>query len=373
LSTPTTNIEWTDATWNPVRGCRRISPGCKNCYAEKIAARFSGKGLAYEGLAKMTKAGARWTGKVRFVPESLEQPLRWREPRRIFVNSMSDLFHEDLTDEEIATIFAVCVAAHHLRGHTFQILTKRAERMARTLKSQGFWAQVNAEAWEYVAEGTDPDNRRHDDARATIDDYGPENPPPGLWGGVSVEDQERAEERIRWLLESPFVVRFLSCEPLLGPLDLDRPRCDTHDRDFVGTCEELGEYCTECAADGWSGEMSYGHWLGDAEDGIGWVIVGGESGHEARPCAIEWITSIMEQCRERGVPCFVKQMGAVVVSEGRTAPADMMGRPGELKPEHCAPNGEVWAWRAGLTDKKGADPEQFRELRTREFPEVRHG
>jgi protein gp37 len=364
MSTPTTGIEWTDACWNPVRGCSRVSEGCRHCYAEGIAARFSGPGLAYEGLAKMTKGGPRWTGKVQLVPEALDQPLRWKKPRRIFVNSMSDLVHEALADDEIASIFAVAVAAHHLRGHTFQILTKRAERMAHTLASEDFWLQVNAEAEQYVLDGTDPDDRRSDDARATLDDYGPHNPPPGLWGGVSVESQDAAEERIQWLMKSPFVVRFLSCEPLLGRVNI---------KDWLPLplapgkvwaeclCAEIDPKDTPCV-------------VCAAKSGIDWVIVGGESGHHARPCAIEWITSVMQQCRDARVACFVKQMGAVVVSEERTGPVHAVtAHPETLHPTDYAPNGDVWAWRAGLTDKKGADPEQFHELRTREFPEVRRG
>ena len=118
-------IEWTESTWNPVRGCRQVSPGCKHCYAERMAHRFSGPGMAYEGLTRLTKAGPKWTGQVRLVEEVLDEPLRWRQPRRIFVNSMSDLFHEDVPLDFIQRVFNVMLSA---RRHTFQILTKRAER-----------------------------------------------------------------------------------------------------------------------------------------------------------------------------------------------------------------------------------------------------
>ena len=130
-----TSIQWTDATWNPTRGCTVCSPGCKHCYAMKIAARFSGKGLAYQGLAfKHPKAGGQWTGKVRLVEEQLDAPLRWSRPRRIFVNSMSDLFHEALPVEAIADVFAVMYLAPR---HTFQVLTKRAHRMREILNARG--------------------------------------------------------------------------------------------------------------------------------------------------------------------------------------------------------------------------------------------
>src|SRR6185295_14646626 len=119
-------IEWTDATWNPIRGCSVVSEGCRHCYAMQVAARFSDKGQAYEGLAYRNESGAHWTGKVRLIEEHLEDPLRWKRPRRIFVNSMSDLFHESIPDEWIDRVFSVMAMAPQ---HTFQILTKRPERM----------------------------------------------------------------------------------------------------------------------------------------------------------------------------------------------------------------------------------------------------
>ena len=125
-----TKIEWTDATWNPIRGCTRVSKGCRNCYAERVAARFSGPGQAYEGLAEMTSAGPRWTGKVELVMKHLEDPIRWKRPRRIFVNSMSDLFHDAVSDENILAIFVVMARACF---HKFQVLTKRPARMAKML------------------------------------------------------------------------------------------------------------------------------------------------------------------------------------------------------------------------------------------------
>ncbi len=169
-------IEWTESTWNPVRGCTRVSEGCRFCYAERIAARFSGEGMAYEGLAENTKTGPRWTQEVQIVRELLNAPLKWKKPRRIFVNSMSDLFHEKIELSYIQEVFAVMKEAH---WHQFQVLTKRAERLL----------QFNTELqWT-----------------------------PNVWMGVSVED-ERVAARIDALCQTDAQIKFLSLEPLLGAL-----------------------------------------------------------------------------------------------------------------------------------------------------------
>jgi len=210
------HIEWTEATWNPVTGCTQISPGCANCYAKTFAERFRGvAGHPYEMGFDLTLR-----------EERVDQPLHWRKPKIIFVNSMSDLFHERVPDEFVRRVFATMEAAS---WHTFQLLTKRPERLAELAPTLPF-----------------PDN---------------------LWVGVSVENQ-RWTSRIDRLRRVPAVVRFLSCEPLLGPLsDLDL-------------------------------------------SGIQWVIVGGESGHGARPMQAEWVRGIREQCRRSGTAFFFKQWGA---------------------------------------------------------------
>lgn len=179
------SIEWTDATWNPLRGCSRVSAGCANCYAERVAARFSAPGMPYQGLAH-DSSGPRygWTGDVRLIEEHLRDPLRWRAPRRIFVNSMSDLFHERVPDNWIDRIFMVMADAQH---HTFQVLTKRPERM-RAYLHRGIVHGVL----------------------------------PNVWLGVSVEDQATAEARIPPLLATGAAIRFVSAEPLLGAIDLSR-------------------------------------------------------------------------------------------------------------------------------------------------------
>jgi protein gp37 len=191
-----TKIEWAEETWNPTAGCSLASPGCTNCYAMRAAWRMGNnpKTPQYRGLTMVTKAGPVWTGEVRLVEQKLAEPLKRRKPTLYFVNSMSDLFHESLPDEDIDRVFAVMEQATH---HKYQILTKRAERMARYTQAR------------YA------------------------HPPPHIWLGVSVEDQRRADERIPHLLDARAAVRFLSCEPLLELLNL-RPWIDRLDWVIAG-------------------------------------------------------------------------------------------------------------------------------------------
>ncbi len=250
------NIEWTDKTWNVLRGCSRVSAGCEHCYAEAVAARFSGPGLAYEGLARRRSNGQpQWTGVVQFVESKLLEPLKWQRPARVFVNSMSDLFHENVSDETIARIWQVMAEAER---HTFQILTKRPERMLR-------WFN------EYLPDA------------CSGEQPAPIWPLPNVHLGVSIEDQRAAHERIPILLQTPAAVRFLSVEPLLSAVDL-------------WFCLQDDAYVDRRGA-----------------PLIDWVICGGESGIGARPCDVAWITSIVADCELAGVPCFVKQMGAAPI------------------------------------------------------------
>ncbi|AHG92092.1 Gp37Gp68 family protein (plasmid) [Gemmatirosa kalamazoonensis] len=290
-----TGIEWTDATWNPIRGCSRVSEGCRHCYAETVAARFSGAGQPYEGLARRTSSGeARWTGEVRFIPEHLADPLRWQRPRRVFVNSMSDLFHDGVTDEQLAAIFAVMALAER---HVFQVLTKRparmqtwcatlrerygsqlgaAELLTGTFLGQAFsLAQVNAVAERF--------------ARGAL---------PNVWLGVSVEDQAAADARIHLLLDTPAAVRFLSMEPLLGPVDLGAVRKYVADQSFI----------TFDARD----RHGLHQWT---DAGVDWVIVGGESGPRARPMHPAWARALRDQCACAGVPFFFKQWGEWIADD----------------------------------------------------------
>jgi len=250
-------IEWTDATWNPVTGCTQVSPGCDHCYALTLAERFRGTPGHYfeQGFDVVLR------------PDKLDQPLRWTKPRRIFVNSMSDLFHADVPDEYIAKVFAVMALAPQ---HTFQILTKRHARMRALLTSQAFMLAVSIHV-RLGQTGTFEDVRW---------------PLPNVWMGVSVEDQKWANIRIPALLDTPAAVRFLSCEPLLGPVDLDE------------------------AAIAWWANFPDEPSSGVAGGGIDWVIVGGESGRGARTMNIDWVRTLQEDCERHGVAFHFKQWGS---------------------------------------------------------------
>ncbi|RAI42811.1 phage Gp37/Gp68 family protein [Rhodoplanes roseus] len=296
-------IEWTDRSdWNPIRGCTRVSEGCRNCYAETLAGRFSDPGQWGHSFAERLLAGGRWTGKVEVQWARLDQPLRWRKPAKIFASSTSDWFHEALPVDEIANLFAIAVAAVHVRGHTFQILTKRAARMREVLTSEAFWDQVNAEAGWHVREYVDPLARRSDDARATLDDYDAENPPPGIWLGVSAEDQQRADERIPDLLATPAAVRFVSCEPMLGLINLSR----------------VFDHTNEHSIDAPGGRSFFDPRDQDGEPSprLDWVICGGESGRNARPMHPQWARDLRDQCGWAGVPFFFKQWGEWLPEKG---------------------------------------------------------
>jgi protein gp37 len=261
VSTATT-IEWTDATWNPVRGCELVSPGCTNCYAMRQAHRHAGKGRPYDGLTKVTKGGPVWTGEVRTVEKLLGQPGAMSMPRRIFVNSMSDLFHKDVPEEFLDSVFATMAAAPQ---HVFQILTKRAERMRAYLADRGRLDAIYA-AW------TTGGVR---EVKAW--------PLPNVWLGVSVEDQVRADERIPLLLQTPAAVRWISAEPLLGPVALTQYFEEGPDHNGVRVVQRC--------------------------EGIDWVVAGGESGPGARPMHPDWARALRDQCREANRPFFFKQWG----------------------------------------------------------------
>lgn len=273
-----TNISWTEATWNPLRGCSKVSDGCRNCYAEGMAARFSGPGLPYEG----TITDGRWNGQIRLVPEVLQQPLRWQRPRRIFVNSMSDLFHKEVPQDYIDKVFAVMALAPR---HTFQILTKRPDRMKNYL--QGLEKRGTAATLGYAAELVTGDEIAHHYVNNRILAGATDKPGwplKNVWLGVSVENQMAADERIPLLLQTPAAVRFLSCEPLLGPVDLFQAGA------LTGGLVNENEF--------------------DAHGNIDWVIAGGESGHGARPMHPDWVRSLRDQCQAAGVAFHFKQWGA---------------------------------------------------------------
>ena len=298
-----TKISWCDATWNPVRGCTRVSSGCQNCYAERVAARFSGPGQPYEGLAKMTPSGPRWTGELRMVADHLEDPLRWQKPRRVFVNSMSDLFHKSIPDEWIDKIFAAMALSQR---HVFQVLTKRPERMREYLADNeacllgtgvpesvdsameplldahlGKFPKEFQEKWYWerpqYGEFGRVELRGYYGSHEKIFDW----PLPNVHLGTSCEDQATADERILHLLRCPAAVRWLSLEPLLGPIDIER---------FLYEDPRMGAVMT------------------GAGGKIDWVVVGAESGPSARPMDLDWVRSLRDQCVSAGVPFFFKQM-----------------------------------------------------------------
>jgi protein gp37 len=286
-----TKIEWTDATWNPIRGCTRVSEGCRNCYAEVMAARFSDPGQWGHGLAKrVTLADGstdhRWTGEMRLIDSALDLPLRWTRPRRIFVNSTSDLFHEAVPDHWINKVFAVMALAPQ---HTFQVLTKRPERMRNYVMG----ADCDGARRFHVARAA---GNLMDDGDNAYDEVasGPW-PLPNVWLGTSVEDQAAADARIPHLLETPASVRFISAEPLLGPVNLLVTDHRGHDISAL-----RGIACDPTDSDGPDEYYRTGK--------LDWIIVGGESGPGARPIDPDWARSLRDQCAAAGVAFFMKQM-----------------------------------------------------------------
>jgi protein gp37 len=327
-----TSIEWTQRTWNPVRGCSVVSPGCVNCYAMKMAHRFSKPGMPFSGLTKQTAAGPQWSGVVRTIGEALLEPLAWRKPQRIFVNSMSDLFHEDVADTFLHEVFATMALAPQ---HTFQILTKRADRMRRWLSRPSAAEDVAVTVFKRSG------GRLRDAERSTRQALAVW-PLPNVWLGVSVEDQQRADERIPLLLETPAAVRFISAEPLLGPVDLlSIPRAGQFHDYLTGEyqCHDIEKRCT---------------------NRLDWVIVGGESGPGARGCRVAWVRDIVAQCRAAGVPVFVKQLGAK--PEGDPRPSDRIDAVSGTRTLTVMQQVEI-------RNRKGGDMAEWPDdLRVREFP-----
>lgn len=275
-----TGIEWTDSTWNPIVGCSVVSPGCTNCYAMRLAGTRLRNHPSRAGLTIDSKAGPVWNGEVKLYEPALDQPLRWRRPRRIFVCAHGDLFHESVPDEWIDRVFAIMALTPQ---HTFQVLTKRAKRMRQ------YVLDVAAQERICTLGITLGSNRKvNPNIIIRIPTWIAHWPLCNIWLGVSVEDQARADERIPDLLATPAAKRFISAEPLLGPVDLmsiDLPDGDTYIKPLTGTEGESGE-----------------QW-----PGLDWVICGSESGPGARPCDIDWVRSLRDQCSESGVAFFWKQ------------------------------------------------------------------
>lgn len=284
-----THIEWTDATWNIVTGCSVVSPGCTHCYAMKLAGTRLRHHPSRQGLTIDSKAGPVWNGQVRFNAEWLDQPLRWRRPRRIFVAAHGDLFHDGVSDDQLDQIFAVMALTPQ---HAYQVLTKRAERMRAYLLA--FDAERLSRALRPIWKAGEP---------ATRVDRFIALPLPNVWLGVSVEDQTRADARIPLLLETPAAVRWISAEPLLSPVNLDHVKF--FDRETESGGREVG---WESALNG----KRFDPWGGGDVDGfpkLDWVVAGGESGPGARPMHPDWARQLRDQCAAAGVPFLFKQWG----------------------------------------------------------------
>lgn len=326
-----TSIEWTDHSWPVVNGCRRISAGCERCYAERLTATRLSHTPKYKGLAVFGKNGPRWTGEARLWVPHLDMPLKLKKPSRIFVADMGDLFYEGVSDETIDQVFGVMWAClflgrgdHGYPGHTFQVLTKRPERM------RAYLAEDRRKRWAANAVlhggGAAPD-RIWDQVMSAS------GPHPRIWLGVSCEDQATADERIPLLLDTPAALRWVSAEPLLGPVKIHPG--------LLGCVGHLAG--------------TFGNPL------INWVVVGGESGPGARPFDLAWARLLVETCREAGVACFVKQLGA--------KPVTVTGATGNFRTHEGRRQVELTAERMVLNDRKGGAMEEWPpELRVREFP-----
>ncbi len=382
----TTSIQWTDRVWNPCTGCAKVSPGCAHCYAETIAERFWKTQYppdvhCDDGTDVLRHR--RFTD-VQCHPARLEDPLRWRKPSRVFVNSMSDLFHPDVPFEFVAAVFAVMA---YCERHIFQILTKRADRMLAFMEwvnapegSESFTELYGEKAGQRITlarmHRVDPSTtlRFHESTSDGIDlDACLHNrdvwPLPNVWLGVSVENQHFADERIPLLLQTPAAIRFLSAEPLLDQIDIvrfltagdsDNPHGGSEHSRTDGDVPAARVAALQQQRPRW--DKSTGHEQGDQEaerPAVGkrcldWVICGGESGPKARPCDIEWIRSVVAQCRAARVACFVKQLGT------RPAQRTVTGAPDAMR------------YYLFNRDRKGADPSAWPDdLCVREWPEVR--
>jgi len=289
-----TKIEWTDATWNPITGCTKVSDGCKHCYAERVWKRLAGNPHCEYFKRPFTD--------VQCHPVRLGQPLRWKKPRMIFVNSMSDLFHESIPFEYIASVFAIMGVTTR---HTYQVLTKRPERMLEFFEWIDDCGGIfpGDEIWEYWPEHV---------KWKGYDNCGPGYPFENVWLGVSVEDQKTANERIPLLLQTPAAVRWLSIEPMLGAIDL---RIPLNLMWLVTTPFSARTGYVGKSTSGW--RPSYR--IDDPDEtpippDINWVVVGGESGPKARPMHPDWVRSVRDQCQAAGVPFFFKQHGEWIAS-----------------------------------------------------------
>lgn len=313
-------IEWTEATWNCLIGCTRVSAGCQACYAERLVHR--GLSPQHRGLTRIVNGTPHWTGAVRLVESALDLPLRWRKPRRIFVNSLSDLFHEAVPDEWIDRIFRTMLSAPQ---HVYQVLTKRPARMLEYLKDQGL-------GWPW----------------------------PFVWLGVSVEDQTTADERIPVLLQTPAAVRWVSYEPALGPVTF-HPLADRMYRMFSRWYGPDGQFDP-------TGSQPEKERMEAYFPRVDWIVVGGESGPGARPFDLAWARQTIAQGLAAGVPVFVKQLGALPYEHNGDWPLLYRDAP-PARYFSDYDGSDVFYADDLIRDHKGGNPLEWPEdLRVREFP-----
>lgn len=374
MSVAQTGIAWTDATAGVLVGCSRKSTGCEHCYAEVLAGTRLRRLPLFADLTRPTNDGPRWTGLVKWNPNAARQVRGWRKGRRVFLNSMSDPFHESMSFEMIATVFAFMADCPQ---HTFQVLTKCLELAARWFRAfarkiddragkNASAADRIAAAFELLAECARQTQPAHF-AKVTGASLAAKQ--PRGWPlvnvelGASVENQETAYARIPALLRCEAWVYFLSLEPLLEEVDLDPALCDSCGGHEFHEAEDGTPWCVECDEI----EMSYGHWLGLGERSVSWVIVGGEScrpASKARPFALAWARAVVKQCRDRGARVFVKQLG----SQPRMVASDAGAMPWHRGAETSGPfAGLGWG-----TPRKpgGKDPAEWpADLRVQELPD----
>ncbi|MBB3297851.1 MULTISPECIES: phage Gp37/Gp68 family protein [unclassified Rhizobium] len=295
-----TKIEWTDATWNPITGCSVVSPGCTNCYAMKLAGTRLKHIPSRAGLTRDTKAGPVWTGEVRFNEQWLDEPLRWKRPRMIFVCAHGDLFAEGVPDDWIDRVFAVMALSQH---HIFQVLTKRPERMRTYVREMQRCFEDDHREFSRRWGAAAADAAGSPCAAGAIEDRA--YPLPNVWLGVSVEDQKRADERIPILLDTPAAIRWISAEPMLGPIDLNN------------ICFTDGD--AEIRYDALTGEA----WVENSQSAsaydcglpfLDWIVAGGESGTDCRPMHPHWAHALRDQCYDAGAPFLFKQWGNWIVA-----------------------------------------------------------
>ncbi len=334
-----TNIEWTDEVWNPVTGCTKVSQGCKNCYAEVIANRR----LPHGGFTDRPFTTVRTHG------DRLTQPLRWKKPRKVFVNSMSDLFHEDVPEFFIDCVFAVMAVARH---HTFQILTKRPERMLAYMSGRSRSAQPWKDAARTVGYSLEFEG-------VSLVPF----PLPNVWLGVSAENQETADERIPLLRQTPAAIRFVSYEPALAVVDFSKHLHVT----WVYAAGEGEAHPSNDGRGGWWSDLGVRSDEGELPR-PDWIIIGGESGPKARPFDLMWARVSIAQCKAAGVACFVKQLGAVPMMSNAEWQSRDTVRMLNHRNHHRVPKGFEPIY---LTNRKGGYMDEWPEiLRVRQFPQV---